>query len=201
MSPFRILVLSSVRPSRAWRMANRITREVPGTEICAIVQRPVQELPLAQQLIINGGTHPAFSSPRVLSTAKVWFHSLVEGLMHWALWWIHGCPPHRNSLKKFTNETLAEQCVRAGWPFLRAADVSDAKVLDFVRQQSVDLVIVLGELPLTEELLSIPRRGTSWASQRKVQEAEGLHIRVEHLARDVETPVAIASLTIPPQFY
>ena len=182
-------------------MANRITREVPGAEICGIVQRPVQELPLAQQLIINGGTHPAFSSPRVLSNAKVWFHSVVERLAHWVLWWIHGCPFHRNSLKKFTIETLEEECVRAGWPFLLAADVSDAKVLDFVRQQSVDLVIVLGELPLSEELLSIPRRGTNRASQSEVVEAKGLHIRVEHLARDAGTPFAIACLTVPLQFY
>src|SRR5260370_8659051 len=151
MSPFRILVLSSVRPSRAWRMANRIMREVPGAEICGIVQRPVQELPLPQELIINGGTPPAFFSPRVLSNAKVWFHSLVERLAHWALWWVHGCPPHRNAVKKFTIETLAEECARAGWPFLLAADVSDAKVLDFVRQQSVDLVIILEDHPPTQE--------------------------------------------------
>src|SRR5260370_15386841 len=201
MSPFRILVLSSVRPSRAWRMANRIMREVPGAEICGIVQRPVQELPLAQQLIINGGTHPALFSPRVLSHAKVWFNSVVERLAHWVLWWVHGCPPHRNAVKKFTIETLAEECARARWPFLLVADVNDANVLDFVRQQSVDLVIVLGELPLSEELLSIPRRGTNRASQSEVVEAKGLHIRVEHLARDAGPPFAIACLTVPLQFY
>ncbi len=182
-------------------MANRITREVPGAEICGIVQRPLLELPLAQQLIVNGGTHPAFFSPRVLSNAKVWFHSVVERLAHWVLWWVHGCPPHRNGVKKFTIETLAEECARAGWPFLLAADVNGGNVLDFVRQQSVDLGIVLGELPLSPELLLIPRRGTIQASQSKSVGAEGLHIRVEHRARDVETPFAIASLTIPPQFY
>ncbi len=182
-------------------MANRITREVPGAEICGIVQRPVQQLPLAQQLIINGGTHPAFFSPRMLSNAKVWFHSVVERLVHWALWWIHGCPPHRNGLKKFTIETLAEECARAGWPFLQAADVNDANVLEFARQQSVDLAIVLGELPLGPELLLIPRCGTIRASQSEVVEAKGLHIRVEHLAGDAETRLAIASLTIPLQFY
>src|SRR6266571_221671 len=201
MSPFRILVLSSVRPSRAWRMANRIAREVPGAEICGIVQRPLQELPLAQQLIINGGTHPAFFSLRVLSNVKVWFHSVVERLAHWVLWWVHGCPPHRNNVKKFTIETLAEECARAGWPFLLAADVNDANVLDFVRQQSVDLAVVLGELPLGRELLLNPRRGAIQASQSEEVEPKGLHIRVEHLARDVETPFGIASLTIPPQFY
>ncbi len=182
-------------------MANRITREVPGAEICGIVQRPLLELPLAQQLIINGGTPTSFFSPRVFLNAKVWFHSVLERLAHWVLWWVHGCPPHRNGVKKFTIETLAEECARAGWPFLLAADVNGGNVLDFVRQQSVDLGIVLGELPLSPELLLIPRRGTIQASQSKSVGAEGLHIRVEHRARDVETPFAIASLTIPPQFY
>jgi len=182
-------------------MANRITREVPGAEICGVVQLPVQQLPLAQQLIINGGAPPSFFSPRVLSNAKVWFHSVVERLAHWALWWVHGCPPCRNDVKKSTIETLTEECARAGWPFLLAADANDADVSDFVRRQSVDLAVVLGELPLGRELLLIPRRGAIQASQSEEVEPKGLQIRVEHLARDVETPSAIASLTIPPQFY
>jgi len=201
MSPFRILVFSNVRPSRAWRIANRLTREVPGAEICGIVQRPLQQLPLAQQLIINGGAPSSFFSPRVFWNAKVWFHSLVERLAHLALWWVHGCPPHRNDVRKFTIEALAEECARAGWPFLLAPDVNDADVLDCVRQQSVDLAVVLGEPPLGRELLLIPRRGAIQASQSEEAKPKGLHIRVEHLARDVGTPFAIASLTIPPQFY
>src|SRR5207245_5302481 len=61
MSPFRILILSSVRPSRAWRMANRITREVPGAEICGIVQRPVQQLPLDRKSTRLNSSHGSIS--------------------------------------------------------------------------------------------------------------------------------------------
>jgi peptidoglycan/xylan/chitin deacetylase (PgdA/CDA1 family) len=181
-------------------MANRIIREVPGAEICGIVQQPVERLPLAQRLIINGGTRSAFSSSRVLSKAKVWFCSLAEKLMHWAFWCIHGCPP-RDGAKKFTVEMLAEECMRARWSFLLAADVGDAKVLDFFRKRRVDLVIVLGELSLNPELLLIPRRGTTRALQSEGAETPGLHIRVEHLPKGAQKPLAIASLTVPLQLY
>lgn len=181
-------------------MANRIMRETPGAEICGVVQRPVERLPLEQQLLINGGTRKTFSSSRVLSKAKVWFCSLTEGLIHCVLWWIHGCP-RRNPAKRFTAETLAEECRRAGWPFLLADDAHDGKVLEFFRQRSADLVIVLGELALTPELLLIPRRGTTRASQSELTETKGVYIRVEHLARDAQTPLAIASLTVPLQLY
>jgi peptidoglycan/xylan/chitin deacetylase (PgdA/CDA1 family) len=181
-------------------MANRIIREVPGAEICGIVQQPVERLPLAQQLISNGGTQPAFPSSRVLSKAKVWFCSLAERLMHWAFWCSHGCPP-RDGAKKFTVETLAEECMRARWSFLLAADVGDAKVLDFFRKRRVDLVIVLGEPPLDPRLLLIPQRGTTRALQSEGAETPGLHIRVEHLPRGAQKPLAIASLTVPLQLY
>src|SRR5690242_10127716 len=54
---------------------------------------------------------------------------------------------------------------------------------------------------LGRELLLIPQRGAIQASESEEVEPKGLHIRVEHLARDVATQFAIASLTIPPQFY
>ncbi len=179
-------------------MAKRIMREVPGAEICGVVQRPLEQLPLAQQLLINGCTRPAFSSSRVLSKAKFWFWSLSEGLMHWAFWCIQGCP-RRNSAKKFTAEILAEECMRVRWPFLLAADAHDGKVLQFFSQRSIDLVIVLGELALPSKLLMIPRRGTVRASQSAVAETKGVDIKVEHLPKEAQTPEAIASLTLPLQ--
>lgn len=181
-------------------MANRVMRELPSAEICGVVQRPIEQLPLAQQLLINGGSRQAFSSSRVLSKAKVWFWFLAEGLMHWAFWCIHGCP-RRNRSEKFTPETLAEECTQVGWPFLLAADVPDAKVLEFFRQRSIDLIVVLGELALPSKLLLIPRRGTIRASQSEVAETKGIHIRVEHVARDAQTPLDITSLTVPLQLY
>ena len=181
-------------------MANRIIREVPGAEICGVVQQPAERLPIAQQLIVNGGTPLAFSSSRLLSKAQIWLCSLAERLMHWAFWCINGCP-RRSEGKKFTVETLAEECTRAGRSFLLAPDALDTKVLEFFRKRNVDLVIVLGEPSLNAELLSIPRRGTVRASQSEVAETKGLHIRVEHIPRGAQTPAAIASLTVPPQPY
>jgi len=181
-------------------MGNRLLRELPGAEICGIVQRPVEELPFSQQLIISGGRQPSFSWPRALSRAKIWFHFLAEKLIDWVFWCIHGCPP-RNDAKKFMVETLAEECLRVGWPFLLAADARDRKVLEFFRQQSIDLFLMLGELPLNRKLLSIPRRGTIRASQSKGAETKGLNIRVEHFLRAAQTPFAVASISIPVQPY
>src|SRR5207245_250190 len=77
----------------------------------------------------------------------------------------------------------------------------DAKVLDYFRKRRVDLVIVLGELSLNPELLLIPRRGTTRALQSEGAETPGLHIRVEHLPKGAQKPLAIASLTVPLQLY
>ena len=120
--------------------------------------------------------------------------------MHWAFWLTHGCP-QRNGSKIFTVETLAEECARVGWPFLVAVDARDAKVLEFFLGRRVDVVIVLGELLLNPELLLIPRRGTTRALQREVAETKGLYIRVEHISRDAQTAIAVASLTVPLQLY
>ena len=181
-------------------MGNRLLRELPGAEICGIVQRPVEELPFAQRLIMNGGIEPAFRFSGMLSKARVWFCSLVERLMEWAFWCIHGCPA-RNGAKKFTAETLAEECIRVGRPFLLAADACDRKVLEFFRPQSIDLFLILGEFQLNPGFLSLPRRGSTRASQSKVAESKGLNIRVEHFARRTQTPSTVASISIPVQPY
>ena len=199
MNPFRILILSSVRPSRAWRMASRLMRELSGAEVCGIVQRPVERLPLTQQLVIDGGVGPISHSSPALFKAKVWFCSLAERLIDWALWCIHGCRQQNASMQKFTVDRLAAECMRVGWPFLLAENVREAKALEFCRQRSINLIVVLGELPLSPELLLIPERGTMRASQTEECRTHGLNIRLEHIARDRQTPVAITALTLPAQ--
>ena len=181
-------------------MANRLTRELRGAEICGVIQQPVERLPFAQQLIANGGVRPAFSSSGVLSKASVWFCSLVERLMHLAFWCMQGCP-RRNGSQKFTVETLGQECLRMGWPFLLVADTRDRKVLEFLRQQHIDLLLILGEFPPNPKLLSIPRRGTTRALQSKVAGTESHNIRVEHFLRGAQTPLAVASISIPVQPY
>src|ERR687888_2207776 len=113
MDPFPILLMSNVRPSRAWKLANRIAREVPGANICGIVQRDIRQLPFAQQLIATGSTHQMFTDHRRLSKANLWFQSVVERALDWAVWWVHGCPRTLMGTEGFTLEKLAEACVQA----------------------------------------------------------------------------------------
>jgi hypothetical protein len=54
MESLRILLLSASRPSRTWKIADRIKREIPEAEISGIVQQAVSLLPLTQQLIVAG---------------------------------------------------------------------------------------------------------------------------------------------------
>jgi peptidoglycan/xylan/chitin deacetylase (PgdA/CDA1 family) len=204
MNNLRVVLLSDSRPSRVWQIANRITRELPGAKICGIVQRPVRYLPVAQQLIVKAGIRRTYASLPGRPKAHRWFHSLVEKLLYLALWWIHGFPPNLNSSNAVTAENLAEKCRHVGWPLLLAADLSDERVLDFVRQQRPNLAIVLGQFPVSPELAAVPSGGLIWASQSDVTTdgepiEEGLQIRIEHHTKDSGAPFTVASLNVPSQ--
>src|SRR5882724_11378121 len=122
--------------------------------------------------------------------------------MHWVLWCIHGCPRGLNVVKKFTTGHLAKKCWQAGYPLLLSRDVGDAKVLDFIQGHS-NLVIVLGDLVLNRELLSLPPCGLVRAAQDIVNEPgkAGVQIRLEYFAKGAETPHTVASLNVPSQPY
>src|SRR4051812_2892550 len=84
----RILLVSNARPSRTSRLARRIMREADA-QICGIVQRPVQELPLAQQLLAYGCTMTEGTSA---STPRFGLGAMRKRITDAALWWIHGAP-------------------------------------------------------------------------------------------------------------
>src|SRR3989441_2486061 len=78
MNSLHILILSNARPSRSWRFANRLAHEVPGAEICGIVQRPIQELPRVQQLVWAGGARGNPALPGRRSRLHLWLSSIAE---------------------------------------------------------------------------------------------------------------------------
>src|SRR5260370_3731721 len=204
MNNLRVVLLSDSRPSRVWKIANRITRELPSAKVCGIVQRPVRYLPVAQQLIAKADVRRTSALLPRRPKAHRWFHSLVEKLLYLALWWIHGFPPNLNSSNAVTAENLGEKCRDVGWPLLPAADVSDERVLGFVRQQRPNLAIVLGQFPVSPELAAVPSGGLIWASQSDVTTdgepiEEGLQIRIEHHTKDSGAPFTVASLNVPSQ--
>lgn len=204
MDSLRILLLSGSRPSRAWKIAERIKREIPAAEISGIVQQAVPQLPVTQQLIAAGDANRAVVSEDVLSRASRWLHCALEGMVHWVVWCLHGCPRGLNIVKKFTTGNLEEKCRQTGYPLLLTCNGGDARVLDFI-QGRADLVIVLGEVPLSRELLLLPSCGLVRVSQcpangvAKVKEST--QISVEHFARSAKIASTVASLAVPSQPY
>ena len=206
MNLLRILIVSRVRPSRAWKIADLITRDVLSAEISGIVQCPFQQLPLLEQVIANRSTRQTINALRLPSGASRWFRSVLERLADRALWWVHGCPRKLNGSREYTLEKLEKDCIRAGWPFLPAENGNDARVLDFIRQKNPSLLILLGELPPEPALSAVPLHGLLRVSRSEIQNEgmrakEGFQIRIEHFTRESQTPITIASLTLPVQPY
>lgn len=172
--------------------------------ICGIVQWPPGQLPLAQQLIAKGCTHRVPFRPGVWSKARLYCQALLETLMHWVLWWVHGCPPNLNAAKNFTMADLSEACRQAECPFLLADCLADPTVLDFI-QQHAELVIALGQISLDPGRLILPTCGLVRVCHANADGADGskqdVHIRIEHFARGLKTPCTIASSAVPWQPY
>jgi peptidoglycan/xylan/chitin deacetylase (PgdA/CDA1 family) len=202
MSPFRILLLSYSRPLRAWRLALRLIKEIPGTEIRGIVQRPLGELPLTQQEMVFGGAARRETDTLPLERAGVWLRRAWEELLHSALWWIHGCPPDLNPPIPFTVESLKKCCASMSWPCMEADSFGQDLVQDFIRRNPTDLIILLGpdKIPLDPNVLPEHgmlrvREGDTKCGAPMPQRAADM--LVEHIARNSST--ALASLTLPSQ--
>jgi len=202
MESLRILLLSASRPSRTWKIADRIKREIPEAEISGIIQQVLPRLPLTQQLVLAGGADEGFFPHPALSRVGLWFHCVLEKLVHWLVWCIHGCPRGLNVVKMFTTAHLAAKCWQAACPLLLTRDTNDAKVLDFIREHS-NLVIVLGEVELGGELWRLPARGlVRVRTEEDLERAkEGIQIRLEYFAPDTEAGCTLACVALPAQPY
>lgn len=206
MNSLRILVLSNTRPFRAWRFAHRIVREVPGAEICGIVQRQNSELPLEQQWLSKGevGPDPLDRSLYALFSSHV--RSLVESAANAILWFVHGCPQKLNVNPQFTIESLANRCAGQDWPLLSAKTLTDNAVGDFIASACPDLIVALGEVPSLPELATTPSYGWVRARMNDVvsstgNSAQGLRMRIEHLAKASGPVQDLACVTLPHQVH
>ncbi len=207
MNPIRIMLLSGARPSRAWRIAERISNEMPGAEVCGIVQHSWQQLPWMQTLIATGNFGGIGCQGRLFSQAGVWIRKLLEEVVHWGIWFAHGCPRGVRANVKFTDKDLATRCYQRRWPFLRADNLGGRDVAKFARQQNADLIIVLGQLLPSSELFDVPSlglvrtmvRGGSDPSLAVLQ--EGTELKVEYFARGSKSACNLATVSLPPQAY
>ena len=191
----RVLVLSDTRPSRAWRIAERLSGEGPDFEICGVIQHALRNLSPIQQAIARGDIDRIGSEGRVSSRTVTWLRRILWGMVHGVLWFVHGCPRGLRANLNFTVRDLAKLCGRSGWRFLLAERLSGEDVVEFARSQHPNLIIILGEPLLRQELLDIPSLGLAERWLRTIRAAPRLRFqrvpnsRSSFLPRDQKAPV------------
>ena len=206
MIGLRVLLLSNTRPSRVWRFALRIAREIPGSEICGIVQRPLCRLPAEQRVLAEARGDVSDDASALFSLFRRWARSCFDRLVHGALWSVHGFPRGLNIHPAFTTETLAEKCAEASWPLFEALNLDDSGIAHFMDCVNPNLVIALGEMPSLPVTNLSPTRGWLRARSNDVVGREasgvtGLHIRVEYLPKESVPAQDLTSLNLPRQVH
>lgn len=199
MKTTRVLLVSNVRPSRTWNFANRILREVPGTEICGVVQSPIRSIPWIQRMIAEGKAIEASRISGQWSKARCFFSSVVGKVVEWFFWFAHGCPASPNN-STFTLKRLKQECARAGWVLAVTGEDKEAGVEGFALK-GIDLVIVLGELSALPELIGCSSNGCIRACTRRSgvngKSSGDAWISIEHLAPGAEVHSSIFSQRLP----
>src|SRR5215472_2895528 len=199
----RVLLLSGTRPLRARRVAERISREQPDSQVCGVVQQSLRWLPWLQQLIAAGDIDRIGSGGSVFSNAGLWIRKLLGEMVHGFLWIVHGCPQRVHATLSFTAEDLATCCRQSGSPFVLADDFRSEDVIEFVRRQRPDLIVVLGEPALRPELLDVPSSGLAQAvvhhslGDATALRQQGSMVKLEHFAKGSKRACPLVSLTVP----
>ncbi len=205
MTRLRIVVFSATRPSRAWRIADRISSEMPDAEICGVVQQPLERLPWLQRQIAAGDIDWIEPRARALPKASRWLRKALAEILHWVLWFVHGCPPGVHAKAEFTANDLADRCRQSRWPFLLTARLGGEEVAQFARRQDADLILVLGQPGLSRDLLDAPSKGMARVLVSDDSDhTTGLlqkvtEFTVEYLARGSDRACVLASLNLPSQ--
>lgn len=198
MKTSRVLLISNVRPSRTWNFANRVLREVPGTEICGVVHRPMHSIPRIQQLIAAGKTREISRTPGQWTKVRSLFHSVVDKIIDWFFWFVHGCPASLGN-STFTIERLKQECTRAGWPLTVTDEGEETKATFSFK--GADLAIVLGEFPSVFKFGVNASNGCIQACTRGA-DANGARrldalISIEHWALATATSSLVFSHVLP----
>jgi peptidoglycan/xylan/chitin deacetylase (PgdA/CDA1 family) len=206
MNGFRVLLVSNTRPSRAWRFARRLEREVAGAKVCGIVQRHLSELPTEQQQLALAKPNGADALPGLWSRLRSCGRSCADFFVHGVLWFVHGCPRKLNVRASFTVRTLAEKCAAAGWPLFTAKSLLLPAAAEFISSKSADLMVVLGDASSLPKLSKTPRFGILSARvqgvlNRTAQGAYGLQIEIERLDSENQQAETLACATLPRQVY
>ncbi len=201
MKTFRILMVSNVRPSRTWNFANRILREVPGTEICGIVQRSTRSIPWVQQLIAAGITRKIPDVPGFGCKVRLLIASAFDKIADRLLWLVRGCPAPLNN-SRFAVESLIRECSKTGWPLAVTGEGEEAGAATRICHGDVDLAILLGDFSAMPELWANASSGCVRTCNYRLSSERGSGTRgtllsIEHLAAGTGIPCKIFSLVLP----
>jgi len=211
MTRLRILVFSATRPARAWRIAERISSEMPDAEICGLVQQPLERLTCLQRQIAAGDIDWIEPNARAFAKASRWLRQALVEILHWVLWFVHGCPRGVHAKAECTPNDLAERCRQSRWPFLLAGELGGEEVAQFARRHNADLIMVLGQVlgqpGLSRDLLDAPSKGLARvlvsddSDQTTGLPQKGTEFTVEYFATGSDSACLLASLSLPSQAY
>lgn len=203
MKTSRILLISDVRPSRTWNFANRMIREVPGIEICGILQNPLRSIPWIQQMIAADRTREMLFLPGPWQKARLFFHSLMDRIVDVFFWFVHGCPAVLSN-SRFTLKKLKQECARAGWPLAVVSEAKEAHTEPSFLKDA-DLAIVLGEFSSLPEFAVNAAKACIRACTRRPDtngRSNGdAFIDIEHMTSSAGTPYQIFSEALPWQLF
>jgi hypothetical protein len=188
-------------------MAEKIAGDAAGLEVCGIVQHAWQHLPQVQRLIANGDLDGIDCRGRSSSQLGLWIRKALKELVHWGVWWAHGCPRQVQANAKFTDLDLAARCRQSHRPFLRVDHLGGSHIAEFARRQRADLIVVLGQPLLSRELLAASKLGLVRIKARGGTDPdiatlqEGIEISVEYFAKGAGSACDLGSVSLPSQPY
>lgn len=171
---FRIVIFSSVPPSRLRHFLGRIVTDLPEVEIAGVLyetSRPA--LSPANRLrritgLVRDRDYRAFARYRLTGRLRA---ALSHGLDR-LLRVIHCCPAEPNG-PPFSLDSLRQYCTANGIDFHLASDLHAQPSLAFVRALGPDLGVIFGTRILKPQLFTIPARGSINIHKHKVPDYRG----------------------------
>jgi len=188
-------------------MAEKISSDVPGGDVCAIVQQTWRQLPGMQRLIGTGDLDAVDGRGGLRSQAGLWIRKVWKELLNWGVWCAHGCPRNVHGETMFTDKELAARCYQSGRPLLQVDDLDGWNTAEFACQQRADLIVVLGQPSLSGELLAVPPLGSVRINVRGGTDSDnttlqdGIELNVEYFGRGAGIGCSLGSVSLPSQPY
>ena len=171
---FRIVIFSSVPPSRLRHFLWRLVTDLPEVEVAGMLYETSRPpLPLSKRLsrlsgLVQDREFRAFAFHKLVGQ----FRSRVSNSFDRLLRLIHACPESPNG-PPISLDSLTEYCKANGIAFRVTSDFHAQESLDFVRAVAPHLGVIFGTRILKPQLFAIPSRGSINIHKHKVPDYRG----------------------------